>query len=87
MARVLWRPSRGTGAGGGHHDGGGLGGPAHGAGHVVVEVAANMLILCTVDETQVRWIECSIEKLRCPCETERVGTAASLVVLFSSCYS
>ena len=51
MARVLWRPSRGTGAGGWYHDGGGLRGPAHGAGHVVVVVAADILILCTGDET------------------------------------
>ena len=86
MARVLWRPTRGTGAGGGHHDGGGLKGPAHGAGYVVVVVAADIFILCTVDETSVWWID-SIVKLWRPCETERVGTAAFLVVLFSSCYS
>ena len=36
VAPVLSGPSRGTGVGGGYHDGGGVMDPAHGAGDVVV---------------------------------------------------
>ena len=87
VTRVLWRSSRWTGKGSGYHDGGGLRGPAHGAGHVVVIVTAGKFILCTVDKTRPCWRIDGIVKLRRPCETQRVGTAAFLVVLFSSCYS
>ena len=46
---MLGRSARGTGEGGGHHDGGGLRGPTHGAGHVVVVMTANPFILTTVE--------------------------------------
>ena len=42
VAPVLSGPSRGTGVGGGYHDGGGVMDPAHGAGDVVVQV----LLVC-----------------------------------------
>ena len=53
MAGVLGCPSRGTGECGGHHDGGGLRGPAHGARHVVSMVTRDVLVLCSVDVTIV----------------------------------
>ena len=45
VSLVLGRPARGTGEGTGHHDGAGLGDPAHGAGDVVVVQFANYFIL------------------------------------------
>ena len=45
----------GAGVGGGHHDGGGLGGPAHGAGDVVVMVTSDVLILSPVEGRIVTW--------------------------------
>ena len=82
MSSVLGRPARGTGEGGGHHDGGGLRGPAHGAGDVVVVVTSDGLILGTVDVTIIPRGRNAV-KLRRPCETQTVGAAAFLVVLFT----
>ena len=45
VSGVLGRPARGTGAGGGYQDGGGLGGPAHGAGDVLVGVIGDIVVL------------------------------------------
>ena len=50
---VLGCPARGTGAGGGHHDGCGLGSPTHGAGDVLVVVARDCLILHTIEVASV----------------------------------
>ena len=51
MARVLGRPARGTGEGGGHHDGGGLRNLTHRAGNVKVLMTALVnSILGSVDE-------------------------------------
>ena len=50
VSLVLGRPARGTGEGTGHHDGGGLGGPAHGADGVMSVMIANIEVLCTVEE-------------------------------------
>ena len=50
VSLVLGRPARGAGEGTGHHDGGGLGGPAHGADGVMSVMIANIEVLCTVEE-------------------------------------
>ena len=84
VSLVLGRPARGTGEGGGHHDGGGLRGPTHGAGHVVVVMTANMFILTTVEvAVYARHKRCVIE-LWLPGQTQTVGAASFLGVLFPS---
>ena len=50
VARVLLLPSRRARAGGGHHEGGSLGRPTHGANSVVIVVSVVVLILRAVQK-------------------------------------
>ena len=83
MSRVLGRPARGTGEGTGYHDGGGLRGPTHGAGDVVVVMAGDFLVLRTVDVT-VAWRDGhDVVKLGGPGQTQPVWTTSFIPISFS----
>ena len=79
VARVLRRPARGTGAGGGHHEGGCLGGAAHGAGDVLLVVTGDVLILCPVDDGVRGW-ESHVVQLGVQDQTQVIGRSACVFV-------
>ena len=71
VSSVLGCPARRTGEGGGHHDGGGLGHAAHGTGNIVVNMARDVFVLCTVQRGRAM-CGCCIIKLWCQGQTECV---------------
>ena len=79
MSSVLGCPARGTGEGGGHHDGGGLGHAAHGTGNIVVKVAWDLLVLCTVQLGKGCWLGL-IVKLWCHGQAESIGGSSSVII-------
>ena len=83
---VLGRPARGTGAGGGYHDGGGLEGPAHGAGDVLVVVSVDGLVFRSVQVARVCRFRLFVQ-LRRHGETKSVGCSSCVTEPRAPCHS
>ena len=80
--RVLGRPARRTGVGAGHHDAGGQGDPAHGAGQEVIPATLQDIPEVTTDEDATVPLKKAV-KLRCLGQTQRVGAGSLNLEVFA----